>query len=395
MAVDLKDVLKEVQKKAYAADSSQDTLDLFYLLKSAVRADQNPYKEVNATLDLIAIPVLDRSPTMYYSKEDKKLYFSKDNEWQAIEKPSETWPGTNGMFYYGAGPVGANNILYWPFAVDFGSASYSNIGSLAERVARSTGNRDYTNSTNYIHGGIVYPSGSSYSSTISRHPSASTGLTATSVGNLTAPSYFNASVSSTTEGFVFISDRLPVVGQNTIVEKYTYASTVTATDAGDLTGVASRSKGITDSVNQKGYFRTTTSNKEIEGFPFASVVPFTLTADGVSSEASFTNVAAGTSSLEKGYIQTNGAIGSEKFSFADATPITISTIPGISPGRISSEGNGAASETDGYFTGRGDPTTGRTTKFPFASDFTSITVQNSVFGPLRDTGGTYGTGSHF
>jgi hypothetical protein len=81
MAVDLKDVLKEVQKKAYAADSSQDTLDLFYLLKSAVRADQNPYKEVNATLDLIAIPVLDRSPTMYYSKEDKKLYFSKDNEW--------------------------------------------------------------------------------------------------------------------------------------------------------------------------------------------------------------------------------------------------------------------------------------------------------------------------
>ena len=74
MAIDLKDVLIEVQKQAYAADSSQDTLDLFYLLKSAVRADQNPFKEVNTNLDLIAIPVLDRSPTMYYSKENKNLY---------------------------------------------------------------------------------------------------------------------------------------------------------------------------------------------------------------------------------------------------------------------------------------------------------------------------------
>ena len=395
MAVDLTLLLSELQKKAYLADSSQDTQDLFFLLKSTVRADQNPILEAANDGALLSIPSLERTPsTIYYNKESKNLYFAKNNEWVALKKTPETWPGTNGMFYYGAGPVGANNILYWPFAVDFGSASYSNVGSLAQTVARSTGNRDYTNSDNYIHGGVVYP-GSTYSSTISKHPSAAAGLTATSVGNLTAPSYNNASVSSTTEGFVYIADRLPVVGLSTIVEKYTYASTVTATDAGDLTGVAQRAKGITDSVNQKGYFRTTSSNKEIEGFPFASAVPFTLTADGVSSEISPTFVAAATSSLQKGYIQTNGSVGSEKFSFSDATPITISTVPGVTPGIISSDGNGAASETDGYFTGRGAPTTGRATKFPFASDFTSITVQNSVFGPLRATGGTYGTGSHF
>jgi len=396
MAVDLKDVLKAVQKKAYSADSSQDTLDLFYLLKSAVRADQNPIYEAENDGALVSIPALERTPSLiYYNKGSKSLYFSLNNDWRKIEKPNETWPGSNGMFYYGGGLAGSSDIIYWPFAVDFGSASYSNVGTLAETVEGSTGNRDYTNGNNYIHGGNIFPSPLGFSSMISRHPSASSGLTATSVGSLTGPSYNNASVSSISEGFVQISVRIPGVNNTTSIEKYTYSSSVTAAAAGNLTVISPRAKGITDSVNQKGYFRVTPSSNAIEGFPFSSSVPFTLTADGSSSELSPTFIAAGTSSLEKGYIQTNGSVGSEKFSFADATPITVSTVPGVVPGKITSDGNGAASETDGYFTGRGDPNSGRATKFPFASDFTAISVQNNVFGPLRTDGGVYGTGSHF
>ena len=96
MAVDLTLLLSELQKKAYLADSSQDTQDLFFLLKSTVRADQNPILEAANDGALLSIPSLERTPsTIYYNKESKNLYFAKNNEWIALKKtPHSLQPET-------------------------------------------------------------------------------------------------------------------------------------------------------------------------------------------------------------------------------------------------------------------------------------------------------------
>ena len=103
MAVDLTLLLSELQKKAYLADSSHDTQDLFFLLKSTVRADQNPILEAANDGALLSIPSLERTPsTIYYNKESKNLYFAKNNEWVALQTPQ--WSGSNSGFLYGAMP---------------------------------------------------------------------------------------------------------------------------------------------------------------------------------------------------------------------------------------------------------------------------------------------------
>ena len=392
MAIDLKDVLIEVQKQAYAADSSQDTLDLFYLLKSAVRADQNPFKEVNTNLDLIAIPVLDRSPTMYYSKENKNLYFSKDNEWRALKKYIPDWYGTNGLFAYGGGTAtNIDTIDYGSFATD--TSPFTDIGSMSETKSYMSAARDYSSKdASYIIGGFA----GGAKSTIEKHANSTSSTSGSSVGNLSVTSYRNSTVASTTDAYTHLSNTPPNPTVVSAIDKFAFGSTVTGVEVGDMLVASPTNLGVTDAVNQKGYFRRFSSTGiELEVFPFSSGVPFTTSL--VSPYGATLPVGLATAAFSnptQGYIGVNNLM--ERFNFGNDASVAYGNPTAPATTRLDDVGAGSASETKGYLTGQvASPAGNAIISLPFANDADTGVMTPGVFSPSPANPGASSGGSHF
>ena len=77
MTKDIKKVILATQKRAAEATASTSTNDLLYLLSVVERGVQNSVITVNNTADFSSI--VGQDSQIYYNKEDKKMYFVKNN----------------------------------------------------------------------------------------------------------------------------------------------------------------------------------------------------------------------------------------------------------------------------------------------------------------------------
>ena len=395
MAVDLTLLLSELQKKAYLADSSQDTQDLFFLLKSTVRADQNPILEAANDGALLSIPSLERTPsTIYYNKESKNLYFAKNNEWVAIRNPD--WFGTNGLFAYGGGiNTEYDTIDYQPFAND--TAQFTAIGSMTETISYMSAARDYSSKdASYIIAGYDFgPVGGI--STIQKHANSTSATTASNVGNLSAPSYRSATVASTTDAYTHLSYSANPVAVVTTINKFAFGSTVTGVEVGDMLVAAGTNLGVTDAINQKGYLRRfSNTGVELEVFPFSSGVPFTTSLISPYGATLPVGIAtAAFSNPTQGYLGTTASTGIEKFNFGNDTAVAFGNPTAPAASRMNSLGGGTSSETKGYHTG-GYQNVPVICSYPFASEANTGVRTPGVASPHPNLNTeTYSGGSHF
>ena len=385
MAFNLTEVFTSLQKRIYNSDSDTNTQELLYFLKAALRGDQNTVYAVDTQADLpnLLDDSADTESTVYV-RSDEKLYFKQSGQWKPLRPPvPKTWVGSTGGFFYG-GAAAHPNIQYFPFTSPF--TTLTNIGNLTVSRAYMTAARDYESENSYIMGGYV----SGAQDVIERHPNADTGLVTTDVGNLSAPSYRPSATSSSTRAFVHMGFKSGV--ESTDGDSFLYASSVTSTDYFDIPAATSTLGAVTNSGDQIGYHRGNIGGVyNMVSYPFASSSPFIAAVTGASTNAS--PQTTGLSSETVGYWQAGGG-NAEKFPFAAAVPITISTVPRTAPQQIFNQGAGAASSTTGYFTGNfpGSPS-GVSQQFPFANDATVTTI-GSVLSPPTNAG-SYSAGSHF
>lgn len=403
MAFDLREVFTFLQKRAYVADSSEATQDLIYLLKSAMRGDQNPIYSYDTTADLPNLLDDSADPeSVAYVRGEENLYFKQAGEWKPTRVyVEETQQGSNGAFIYGGGTSSQfSNVQYYPFSSPFTSTSI--IGNLTVAKAYATGCRDYTNEKGYVAGGFSDPTQGV--DTIESHPNAASGLTVTDVGSLSAAAYRVEGMTSSTDAYVHMGFRTnfpsPGFSQSTAIDKFAYGSTVTGVDFGDISAFGESLNATEDVVRGAGYIKLATSTS-FETFPFASTVGFTTSPAATSSFQSNPQAGAAYGNPTFGYFHQPQVV--EKLQYANSTPLTVTTIvaPSAPAATFPQAAAPASSTTAGYVAGGtptyptapGTPGTIVVTR-PFAND-TSTTAVNDALTPNTFNAALQVAGSHW
>ena len=209
---------------------------------------------------------------------------------------------------------------------------------------------------------------------------------ATDVGDLTVGRKWVSGQSSAVSGYTSGGDTsIPSTNDQTIIDKFPFASDGNATDVGDLTiffQLWGRSKATGQSSTDNGYTSGGQGNNyetSIDKFPFSSDSNATIIGDLTVQK----NFPAGQSSADNGYCSggkdmTNSSVEVniiDKFPFSsdnDATDVGDLTV-------ARDAASGQSSTTHGYTSG-GAPNKNIIDKFPFASDANATDV-----GDLIDT----------
>jgi len=401
MAFDLREVFTFLQKRAYAADSSEATQDLIYLLKSAMRGDQNPIYSYDTTADLPNLIDDSADPeSVAYVRGEENLYFKQAGEWKpAREYVIPPWTGSNGGFIYQGSQLSPNiyysTVNYFPFTNPFTQTTA--IGNTTTAKINSSSARDIEGGHNYVFGGFsATPPG--FTNGIEKHISASSGLTVTNVGTLSNKSNSGSTCVSLSDAFVALTNTGEPATLTSIIDKVPFASDV-GVNFGNKVSNRNGTAGITDIQNSYGYWKGDNNTQDLTRFPFAAGTGFTSTSVIPSLPPALqTPQAISWSNNEKGYIASALApFHIESFPFANVTP---SSLIDTNPGGwgignfVYNRGAGSASSTAGFFAG-GNPAhpIGIVSQLPFANDTVISSTTNCLTPPTNE--GTGVSGGHW
>jgi len=386
MAINIKNLEEQIQKKAYAVTSNTPTSELGDIVEAALLAT-NSLREYDSA-DLLPTAT-SSNEKLAYIKKDNSIRFNNGTKWDSLVSgaaqagavaPSLTQmvQGTNYGFAVGGNdpdiptspPTLSDGISRYSFASDGNATDLANIGAPIYTQAGVS-----SSTHGYVAGGIRGTPGTpdaSATNVIEKFNSSNT-TDATDVGDLTSTDHKNsfAGTYSADEGFVAGGGNTPFTAN---IDKFPFASDANATDHGiDITvarygvaGTSSATHGYAHGGNDPTYSATDVIDK----FPFTS----SSSATDVGNLLAARSWTIGTQSTSHGY-SSGGEGGNpltqvntiQKYSFTtDGNATDVGDLTTASMG-----GNASSSTTHGYHGG------GRSTpssqvniiqKWPFATD---------------------------
>lgn len=271
------------------------------------------------------------------------------------------------------GPLFVNTIDRFPFATDSNATDVRDLAAV-----KHSGSGQSSSTNGYNSGGVSPPN--TLVGNIERFLFANNS-NASDVGNLTVPKRNTAGHSSTDNGYMsggfFLS---PPPDITNVIEKFPFASAVTATDVGDLNQQRVWAAGQSSSVS--GYTSGGISEPWTPGVGVNTIYKFSFAVDADSTDIADLTTArrltVGQSSDVSGYTS-GGTINPttstnviDRFPFAtdanavDAGDLTTSVTGGL--------GASQSSVTSGYTISTGAFATNTIEKFPFAADLGSSDV---------------------
>jgi len=326
MAINIKNLQEQIQKKAYSATSSTPTAELGDIIEASLLATNSLRQYDSAS----ALPLATSSnEKLAYIKKDNSIYFNNGKKWDVLE-------------------AGAAQISK-PFVYDGFNGSAQNNGTEYGYVFGGNGNAGHE-----------------------RFSFTSDGNGA-DVGDLTVLQYWGDAASSLLAGYHF-GGEWPSPNYSNKIEKLTYASQGDTTDIGDLVGgtrFTAPAQSSTHGYGAGGEIPSRTSS--IQKFPFAT--------DGNAADAGDLTISqskqTGSSSTTHGYSSGGEPDGDllTKYPFAsDVTGTDVGVI--TAPAQYAAAG-GEQNYTHGYLLRDGGPVGESIEKFPFASDANSTDVADA------------------
>jgi len=293
---------------------------------------------------------------------------------------TSTYQGTTFGYVAGASPgpfptggfvPTACSVQRFPFATDSGATG---VGNLSVKQSFAAGASSTTHG--FVQGGGGgFPGPSYQTANIDRFPFSIPFSTSTSVGNITCARYsFNGGQSSYTHGYAAAGYVDPTPGNQSIIDKFSFAAPSICKVVGNLTqaryGAAAHSSANNGYVSN-GNIGPAGNISRIDKFSFATDACVSF----VGSTTCARNYSTGMSSAISGYSAGGGA---------GPAVTVIDKFPFIADGSSSSVGNlaqalfansGVSGLNSGYSLGGEVPgITGSITKFPFATDTNSVCI---------------------
>jgi len=346
---------------------------------------QGPSQEVLPFAQLTPV-----SSRLTYLQGTDKFSFRRNAGWSNSKLVDQT--GQNAGFIYGGlNPdlAGTTTQIQRFSFVSPGVAT--DAGDLNETRGYATGLVDYTNDASFIAGGTTDPTLTPTSplalSSIERHLGANT-VTVTQVGDLSNTSFRNSSASSTTHGYIHLSDG---GAPNRQFDKFSFSSSTSGAPAGLLEpNTGDNYACTTDYINQRGLIAINPGTQTRQ-FPMTSDTPFTTSAWAGGSPNPNQGMGA-LANPAKAYLVKNGEI--KIITIASGGPVSVFRFnydtPGV--GAVNTSAT-AASEDYGWFVDNEPTATGVTIqRFPFAAEI-PITWATCIPAPTYT--GRFSTGSHY
>ena len=293
----------------------------------------------------------------------------------ALPHPGYYYAGQN----YGFNPD-SQGVDRFPFASD---TNATDVGDMVNATASSGASHHSSTHGYQISGGT---NGQPSTSIIEKYPVATTGFTATDVGDLTQARYASNGTHSETHGYTSGGNNVEpgtpstYLYESNVIDRYPFAADANAADVGNLlSNTGSNAAGVTDDGNSKGYHcggmwpRTNT----IQVYSFASSSNSSDTGGNIWAAANF---------LTGNASDTHGYVSGGRVSPSDPGDNQIGKFSFASVGNTSDVGNltavmayGAGHDATGYgyvSGGRAPPSTPLNIiqKFPFASDANAADV---------------------
>ena len=292
----------------------------------------------------------------------------------AIPVSPYTYAGQN----YGFNPD-SQGVDRFPFASD---TNATDVGDMVNATSSSSASHHSSTHAYQTTGGT---NGQPSTSIIEKYPVATTGFTATDVGDLTQARYSSNGTHSETHGYTSGGNNstpspTSYANESNVIDRYPFAADANAADVGNLlSNTGSNAAGVTDDVNSKGYHcggmwpRTNT----IQVYSFASSSNSSDTGGNIWAAANF---------LTGNASDTHGYVSGGRVSPSDPGDNQIGKFSFASVGNTSDVGNltavmayGAGHDATGYgyvSGGRAPPSTPLNIiqKFPFASDANAADV---------------------
>lgn len=397
MPINITPLLDALQAKLASADSDTALTDINTLNYLATYASKTNNVIRYPKISFLNIQGTGDSADSYtgdfgYDISNNKYYFRTGFQWNELTlndsaaiNQNRGQMGENGAFIYGGGTAGfPSSVQYYPFVSPF--TTTSSIGTLTLARSYGTGARDFVNEKSYHVAG--YAAGAQ--NLVESHPNASSGLTVSNVGNVSAPAYRVESVTSPTDCYVHMGYRSE--SQSSAIDKFAYGSSVTGSDFGDIPAVGESLNAVEDIDAGKGYIRGASTNA-IYAFPFSSTVGFIASPEAVSPATTAATVGgAAYCNPTHGYFQQDTGV--EKMDFASGNPYTVTVIesaPVAEP--FLSHQAPAASTTAGYVAGP-SPTNTYIVVRTFANDTSTTTINDSLV-PNLGPSHSVNSGSHW